>query len=147
MAETSEIVRRALHDGVAQRLRAMLVEGHIGPGAKLNERELCELLKVSRTPLREAIKLMAAEGLVDLLPNRGAVAVQLSETDVIHSFEVLAELEGLSGKLAAQRISAAEVSQIAALHYEMLACLLLPAERPTEPSARGPQPSADQDLP
>jgi DNA-binding GntR family transcriptional regulator len=122
MAEAIEIVRRTLHDEVAQRLRAMLVEGHIPPGAKLNERELCALLKVSRTPLREAIKLMAAEGLVDLLPNRGAAAVQLSETDVLHSFEVLAQLEGLSGELAAQRISAAEVAEIAALHYEMLAC-------------------------
>ena len=93
MAEIIEIVRRTLHDEVAGHLRAMLVEGRIPPGAKLNERELCQLLKVSRTPLREAIKRMAAEGLVDLLPNRGAVAVKLSETDVLHSFEVLADLE------------------------------------------------------
>jgi DNA-binding GntR family transcriptional regulator len=121
MAEVIEIVRRSLHDEVAGRLRAMLVEGRIAPGAKLNERELCELLKISRTPLREAIKRMAAEGLVDLLPNRGAVAVKLSETDVLHTFELLADLEGLSGELAAQRITAAEVAQVKALHYEMLA--------------------------
>ena len=76
MAEIIEISRLALHDQVASRLRTMLVEGQIAPGAKLNERELCEQLRVSRTPLREAIKLLAAEGLVDLLPNRGAVAVQ-----------------------------------------------------------------------
>jgi DNA-binding GntR family transcriptional regulator len=85
-------------------------------------RELCQLLKVSRTPLREAIKRIAAEGLVDLLPNRGAVAVKLSETDVLHSFEVLADLEGLSGELAAQRITSAEVAAIKARHQEMLAC-------------------------
>ena len=121
MAEVIEIVRRSLHDEVAGCLRAMLVEGRIAPGAKLNERELCELLKISRTPLREAIKRMAAEGLVDLLPNRGAVAVKLSETDVLHTFELLADLEGLSGELAAQRITAAEVAQVKALHYEMLA--------------------------
>lgn len=121
MAEVIEIVRRSLHDEVAGRLRAMLVEGRIPPGAKLNERELCELLKISRTPLREAIKSMAAEGLVDLLPNRGAVAVKLSETDVLHTFELLADLEGLSGELAARRITDAEVTQIKALHYEMLA--------------------------
>lgn len=121
MAEVIEIVRRSLHDEVAGCLRAMLVEGRIAPGAKLNERELCELLKISRTPLREAIKRMAAEGLVDLLPNRGAVAVKLSETDVLHTFELLADLEGLSGELAAQRITDAEVAQVKALHYEMLA--------------------------
>ena len=122
MAEIIEIVRRTLHDEVAGHLRAMLVEGRIPPGAKLNERELCQLLKVSRTPLREAIKRMAAEGLVDLLPNRGAVAVKLSETDVLHSFEVLADLEGLSGELAAQRITSAELAAIKARHQEMLAC-------------------------
>ena len=122
MAEVIEIVRRTLHDEVAGHLRGMLVEGRIPPGAKLNERELCQLLKVSRTPLREAIKRMAAEGLVDLLPNRGAIAVRLSETDVLHSFEVLADLEGLSGELAAQRITSAEVAMIKARHQEMLAC-------------------------
>ena len=122
MADVIEISRLALHDQVAARLRTMLVEGHIAPGAKLNERELCEQLHVSRTPLREAIKLLAAEGLVDLLPNRGAVAVRLTEADVLHAFEVLASLEGLSGELAAQRISAAETDEVRALHYEMLAC-------------------------
>jgi DNA-binding GntR family transcriptional regulator len=122
MAEIIEIVRRTLHDEVAGYLRGMLVEGRIPPGAKLNERELCQLLKVSRTPLREAIKRMAAEGLVDLLPNRGAVAVRLSETDVLPSFAVLADLEGLSGELAARRITSAEVAAIKARHQKMLAC-------------------------
>jgi DNA-binding GntR family transcriptional regulator len=122
MADVIQIPRRSLHDEVALRLREMLVEGRIAPGTKLNERELCALLSISRTPLREAIKLMAAEGLVDLLPNRGAVAVRLSETDVVHAFEVLAELEGVSGELAAQRITEIELAEIHALHYEMLAC-------------------------
>lgn len=122
MAEVIEIARLGLHEQVAQRLRTMLVEGRIAPGAKLNERELCEQLRVSRTPLREAIKLLAAEGLVDLLPNRGAVAVKLGEADVRNAFELLAHLEGLSGDLAAQRITDAELAEIRALHYEMMAC-------------------------
>jgi DNA-binding GntR family transcriptional regulator len=121
MAEVIEISRLALHEHVSNRLRTMLVEGHIQPGAKLNERELCEQLRVSRTPLREAIKLLASQGLVDLLPNRGAVAVKLSEADVINTFEVLADLEGLSGDLAAQRITDAELAEIRAMHYEMMA--------------------------
>jgi len=122
MAEVIEIARLGLHDQVATRLRTMLIEGRIAPGAKLNERELSEQLRVSRTPLREAIKLLGAEGLVDLLPNRGAVAVKLSEADVLNTFEVLAGLEGMSGVLAAQRITEAELAEIRALHYEMLAC-------------------------
>jgi DNA-binding GntR family transcriptional regulator len=111
----------ALHEQVTQRLREMLVESRIAPGAKLNERELSEVLKVSRTPLREAIKRLAAEGLVELLPNRGAIALELSEADVRHTFEVMAGLEAQSGELAAERITDAELAEIKALHYEMLA--------------------------
>ena len=111
----------ALHDQVAHQLRQMLVENKIVPGAKLNERTLSEELKVSRTPLREAIKMLASEGLVELLPNRGAIAVALSQTDVVNTFEVMAGLEAQSGELAAQRITESELTEIRALHFEMLA--------------------------
>ncbi|HEY8048876.1 MAG TPA: GntR family transcriptional regulator [Ramlibacter sp.] len=121
VANVISIPRAALHEQVAQRLRTMLVEGHIAPGAKLNERELAHVLHVSRTPLREAIKMLAAEGLVELLPNRGAIAVALSEADVLHTFEVMAGLEGMNGELAAQRITDAELAEIKAMHFEMLA--------------------------
>lgn len=120
-AEVISIPRLALHEQVAQRLRTMLVEGRIAPGAKLNERELSELLKVSRTPLREAIKMLAAEGLVELLPNRGAIAVSLTEEDVRHTFEVMAGLEGQAGELAAQRITPEELAEIQAMQFEMMA--------------------------
>jgi DNA-binding GntR family transcriptional regulator len=121
MADIVAIPGQVLHQQVAVRLRQRIVEGEIAPGAKLNERELCGQLQVSRTPLREAIRMLAAEGLVELLPNRGAVAAQLSERDVADTFEVIAGLEALSGELAAQRIDAAQLAEIRALHYEMLA--------------------------
>ena len=120
-AEIISIPRAALHEQVAQRLRQMLVENQIVPGAKLNERELAEVLQVSRTPLREAIKMLAAEGLVELLPNRGAIAVELTEADVLNTFEVMAGLEAMSGELAAQRITDAELAEVRAMHFEMLA--------------------------
>ncbi|HXE48878.1 MAG TPA: GntR family transcriptional regulator [Ramlibacter sp.] len=120
-ANVVSIPRAALHEQVAQRLRQMLVENRISPGAKLNERELAEVLQVSRTPLREAIKMLAAEGLVELLPNRGAIAVSLSEADVLNTFEVMAGLEGLSGELAAQRITDGELAEIKAMQFEMMA--------------------------
>lgn len=121
MAEILSVPRQVLHQQVAVRLRQRIVEGAIAPGAKLNERELAEQLQVSRTPLREAIKMLAAEGLVELLPNRGAVAAQLSPQDVADTFEVIAGLEEQSGALAAERIADAELAEIRALHYEMLA--------------------------
>jgi DNA-binding GntR family transcriptional regulator len=120
-AEVISIPRAALHEQVAQRLRLMLVEGRIAPGAKLNERELAELLNVSRTPLREGIKMLAAEGLVELLPNRGAIAVSLSEADVLNTFEVMAGLEAQAGELAAERITQAELAEIQAMQFEMMA--------------------------
>lgn len=120
-AELDTIPRAALHEQVTQRLRQMLVENLIAPGAKLNERALCEALRVSRTPLREAIKTLAAEGLVALLPNRGAVAASLSPEDVAHTFEVMAGLEAQSGWLAAQRITDQELAEIQAMHFEMMA--------------------------
>ena len=110
-----------MHQQVAHRLRQMLVENRIPPGAKLNERELSDELNVSRTPLREAIKMLAAEGLVELLPNRGAIAVDLTELDILNTFEVMAGLEAQSGELAAQRVTDAELAEIKAMHYEMLA--------------------------
>lgn len=120
-AEVIPVTRAALHQQVAHSLRQMLVENRIVPGAKLNERELSEVLKVSRTPLREAIRMLAAEGLVELLPNRGAVAVELSDADVLNTFEVMSGLEAQSGELAARRITDAELAEIKAMHYEMLA--------------------------
>ena len=120
-AEVISIPRASLHEQAATRLRQMLVEGAIAPGAKLNERELSELLQVSRTPLREAIKMLASEGLVELLPHRGAIAVALDEQAVRDTFEVMGGLEALSGELAAQRITDEELAEIRAMHYEMLA--------------------------
>ena len=98
-----------------------MVEGVITPGSKLNERELAENLNVSRTPIREAIKRLAADGLVELIANRGAIAVQLSHADVAHTFDVIAQLEGYSGELAAKNISVATLSELEALQYEMMA--------------------------
>jgi len=121
VADVISIARPVLHQQVATRLRQHIIEGHLPAGAKLNERALCEQLHVSRTPLREALKMLAAEGLVELLPNRGAAVAQLSPRDIVDTFELIAGLEGLSGELAAQRIDDAQLTEIRALHYEMLA--------------------------
>ena len=113
--------RRALHEDVADRLRALITDGVLAPGSRLNERVLCESLGVSRTPLREAFKVLAAERLVELTPNRGATVVALSAGAIGELFELMSALEGLSGELAARRRTDAEVDAIGRLHEEMLA--------------------------
>ncbi|MBY4896810.1 GntR family transcriptional regulator [Cupriavidus sp. AU9028] len=106
---------------VAERLRQLIIDGTLVPGVWLNERELCERLQVSRTPLREAYRVLAADGLVQLLPKRGAQVVAMSPEEVADIFDVLAVLEGLTGRLAAERATDAELDGIAALHRSMRA--------------------------
>ncbi|WP_114946714.1 GntR family transcriptional regulator [Microvirga calopogonii] len=109
-----------LHDEVVSRVRYMLMEGEIAPGARVPERDLCLTLGISRTPLREALKVLAAEGYVVLLPNRGARAAKLTQKDVQDLFEVCESLEAAAGELACQRITDEQVQRIASLHEEMV---------------------------
>src|SRR5215216_5943340 len=108
-----------LHEEVVSRLRHMFVEGDIPPGARVPERDLCTAFGISRTPLREALKVLAAEGHIILLPNRGARAAKLTRKDVGDLFDVCEGLEAIAGELACQRISDQALAEIAALHAEM----------------------------
>lgn len=109
----------SLHDEILNRLRDFIVEGHLRPGDRVPERQLCESLGVSRTPLREALKVLAAEGLIELLPNRGARIREFTPADVREFFEILAGLESTAGRLACERITEKEIEEIEALHYQM----------------------------
>jgi DNA-binding GntR family transcriptional regulator len=109
-----------LHTEVVGGIRTMLLEGEIPPGARIPERELCEKLQISRTPLREALKVLAAEGLVQLLPNRGSRAARLTDKDLRDLFEVCQGLEALAGELACERISEAQIGKIEAAHIDMV---------------------------
>jgi DNA-binding GntR family transcriptional regulator len=116
------VERQRLHDTVVEHLRNLIVEAVLAPGVKLNERELCETLGISRTPLREAIKVLAAEGLIEISPNRGATVSRMSAAEIQETFELMSGLEAMSGELACERITALELAQIKALHQAMLAC-------------------------
>src|ERR1700761_2653161 len=105
-----------LHDGLLGRLRDMIVEGELAPGTRLREREVTEWLGVSRTPLREALKVLAAERLIELTPNRGARIATLGEVEIRHMFELMGALEGLAGRLAALRASEADLLELNAMH-------------------------------
>lgn len=124
------IIRRYLHDEVVARLREIILAGDLEPGARINEIELCERFGISRTPLREAIKILATEGLLDLLPNRGARVARLSEAEIEDMVEVVAGLEATAADLACRRIGTAEIDAIESKHRAMVAAF----ERGDEPA-------------
>ena len=114
----------SLHAGLLDALRTLVDQGDLLPGVRVPERALCERFNVSRTPLRECLKVLAAEGLVELLPHRGARIATLADEHLVHLFEVIAALEAEGGRLACQRISEPEIAEIQGLHYRMYAHFL-----------------------
>jgi DNA-binding GntR family transcriptional regulator len=115
------LVRPALHQALVERLRDMIVDGTLAGGDRIEERRLCESFGVSRTPLREAVLVLAAEGLIELIPRRGARVAALEPAQIRDLLEVLGGLEALAGELACARASEAEIAAIAARHAEMRA--------------------------
>lgn len=112
---------RSLHEAVTARLRDLIVEGHLPEGSRIVERELCEKLGISRTPLREAFKVLAAEGLVEIQRNRGAVVSRLSPVEARDMLRVIARLEALAGELACATASDGDIRAIRARHDRMIA--------------------------
>ncbi len=118
--QVEPIKRVSLHDQLVGRLRDLIVQGDLAPGSRVPERELCERYNVSRTPLREALKVLASEGLLELPPNRGAMVSRLTLADVEEMFPVMGALEALAGELAASRIGEEALAEVRALHYQMV---------------------------
>jgi DNA-binding GntR family transcriptional regulator len=113
------IARPSLHDEVTARLRDLIVEGRLVPGALIPERDLARSLGISRTPLREALKVLASEGLVDLQPGRGAVVKVVTAQDARDMLALTGLLEAHAGRLAALAASDDEIAAIVALHRRM----------------------------
>ena len=117
---SSVIVRAPLHVQVAERLRLLIDSGELAPGTRLNEIELCNTMGVSRTPLREAIRSLATEGLIELQPNRGAIVSIVSQEDVTEILPIMASLEGLGGRLAAMHMDQSKIAQVRKIHDKMI---------------------------
>lgn len=113
------IARATFHNELAERIRAMIFSGELQGGDRVPEQKLCDMFGVSRTPLREALKVLGGEGLLTLEPNRGARVATLSEEDIDEIFPVMGALEALSGELACARLTDSEFAEIRALHYQM----------------------------
>jgi DNA-binding GntR family transcriptional regulator len=119
-AGTEPIRRLTLHHQVATRVRDMIIEGQLEPGSRINEGALGASLGVSRTPLREALKTLAGEGLIDFVPARGAVVRKLTPEAVASTLEVMAALEALAGRLACLRATDADIAGVRRIHDRML---------------------------
>jgi len=116
MLNTAPVRGTSLHDGVAARLRALVFDGHLAPGAWIDEKALAEQWQVSRTPLREALKVLVAEGLVELVPHRGCRVIELGEDDAEGLFPIMALLEGRCAQEAAHKVDAAALHTLRQLH-------------------------------
>jgi len=115
----ARIARPALHVEAVDRLRDMIVHGALPPGTRVAEATICDALGVSRTPLREALKLLAAEGLVELRPNRGAVITPLRAEESRELFEAMSGIERIGAELAARRLTAAQIGKLHSLQERM----------------------------
>ncbi|USG60369.1 GntR family transcriptional regulator [Sneathiella marina] len=106
---------------VASLMRDMIVQDELKQGEPIRERIVSEALNVSRTPLREGLKILAAEGLVELIPNRGAIVANPTPEETRDKLILLSVLEAFAGELAVKFATKLDVDEITALHYEMLA--------------------------
>lgn len=115
----SRIKQSALYEEVAERLRQRIFQHELAPGAWIDEQALAEEYGISRTPLREALKVLAAEGLVTLKPRRGCYVTELSEKDLDEIFDIMALLEGRCAYEAVRKMGAGALRQLERLHEEL----------------------------
>jgi DNA-binding GntR family transcriptional regulator len=116
---THSLSRRALYEDVAERLRAQIFARELEPGAWIDELALAAAYGISRTPLREALKVLAAEGLVTMKPRRGAYVAEMSRDDVAQIYHLLALLEADAAGEVARHASAAQLQHLQQLHERL----------------------------
>jgi DNA-binding GntR family transcriptional regulator len=104
---------------VAEEIRRLIRANQLVSGQRLYEQRLCERLDVSRTPLREALRILSAEGLVTISPNKGARVAKSSLEDIFHMFEAMSVLEGSCARLAAERLTNQDLEKMERLHEQL----------------------------
>jgi len=114
--------RSSMQQRAVQRIRELIVEGTLPPGRRLQEQALSDYLGISRTPVREAFRVLAAEGLVVIRPHRGAEVRAMGLEELMHTFQVIASLDALAGELAAANATEEEIAEVGRLHEAMLSC-------------------------
>jgi len=110
---------RALYEEVAEQLRQRIFSRELEPGSWIDELKIAEEFGISRTPLREALKVLAAEGLVTMKVRRGAYVTEVSERDLADVYHLLALLESDAAGVAAERATPEQIAELKALHAEL----------------------------
>lgn len=114
-----KLTDRPLYEQVAERVRASILSHRMAPGSWIDEQVLCGEYGISRTPLREALKVLAAEGLVTMRPRRGAYVTEMSERDVTEVYHLLSLLESDAAGDVARRATPAELASLEAMHEDL----------------------------
>ena len=114
-----KIQAKTLHQEIANQIRGMIRNGILVKGQKIDEKYLCESMGVSRTPVRESLRILSSEGLIDLIPNRGAYISQPPIKEIKDMFEVMSVLEGTCARLATKKMEEKDFRKIEALHKEL----------------------------
>jgi DNA-binding GntR family transcriptional regulator len=114
-----KIRAKTLHQEVAEQIREMIRKGTLVRGQKIDEKVLCEAMGVSRTPVRESLRILHSEGLIDLIPHKGAYVSQPRIEEIKDMFEVMSVLEGMCARVATQKMKEKDFRKIEALHKKL----------------------------
>ena len=113
------IKKRTLHEEIANNLREMIMTGELKEGEKINENDICGLMGISKTPLREALRVLSAEGHVRLVPNRGSYVRRHTFVELREMFDVMSVLEGACARAAAKKMSEKDFSSLVKIHENL----------------------------
>ena len=113
------IKKKTLHEEIADNLREMIMSGELKEGDKIKEDELCAVMDISKTPLREALRVLSTEGLIKLIPNRGAFVSTPTFEEIKEMFDVMSVLEGACARAAAEKMSDRDFASLKKLHNKL----------------------------
>lgn len=117
---TGSLLVESLHERVTARMRQMVVDGRLKPGTPISEKALCDEFGISRTPLREALKVLASEGLIELLPRRGAVVTPIVTERLREMFGIVRLLEDYAIKLVCEHATEEQMAALQTIHNRLV---------------------------
>ncbi len=124
MEYATKIETKILHEEVAKQIQKLIASGRLAKGQKIDERSLAASMGVSRTPIREALRILSSRGLIDLVPYKGAFVAQFGRRELRDMFEIMSVLEGMCARLAAQNMTDEDFPEIEGLHGQLEAAYL-----------------------
>lgn len=113
------IEKKTLHEEIANNLRELIISGELQEGDKIKEDELCSSMGISKTPLREALRVLSVEGLIKLVPNRGSFVSTPTFEEIREMFDVMSVLEGICARAAVKKMSAKDLAALEKLHDKL----------------------------